>query len=599
MTITDPIAYHARQKDQFSAEKAALAKLKNQIAWGRLLTIIAGAWLLVKTWPASIGIGFLVAAITIAIFLWLYSKSLTLSRQIILLEQKTGIHDEEISIASHQFTQRYSGKNLEPKTHDYAGDLDIFGQASLFQYIQRTTSEQGHQALAKWLLAPAPNDLLTQRQAATRELAAMPEWSVLLQATGQLHPVSTATENRLRDWLAQPVAFQQKSWRILAVVFPVIALATLAMHIIGFITAGTFYSILPFFMLIAFGISRKVIPQYRALDKVVPQLSTLSDSLLCIENASFKSAFLKDVQATLSPSQKNAASISILVLKKILDRFDIRLNPLVFVPLNTFLLWDLQQTLALEKWKTRQQDKISLWFKVMAEMECLNTLGRLYFNHPSWVFPTLSNSHGQFEAKELGHPLIPSSKRVCNNFSTKGKPAIALITGSNMAGKSTFLRSIGINQVLAMAGSAVCAEELTVANMRIMSSMRIADNLEENTSTFYAELGKLKSIIESVNLHQPVFLLLDEILRGTNSQDRQAGSKALISQLLKKEACGLLATHDLALTELSKDNPQSIHNFHFDVSVSGEELYFDYRLKPGICRSMNASILMKKIGIDL
>jgi DNA mismatch repair ATPase MutS len=168
-----------------------------------------------------------------------------------------------------------------------------------------------------------------------------------------------------------------------------------------------------------------------------------------------------------------------------------------------------------------------------------------------------------------------------------------------MAGKSTFLRAVGINQVLAMAGAPVFASQLTASNMRIMSSMRIADNLEENTSTFYAELSKLKAIIDAVNANEPVFLLLDEILRGTNSQDRQTGSKALIRQLVAKQAVALLATHDLALTELEKEYPSALENYHFDVNVENEELFFDYKLKTGICTSMNASILMKKIGIEI
>jgi DNA mismatch repair ATPase MutS len=195
--------------------------------------------------------------------------------------------------------------------------------------------------------------------------------------------------------------------------------------------------------------------------------------------------------------------------------------------------------------------------------------------------------------------LIPVEKRVDNFIDIPSNAELMLVTGSNMAGKSTYLRSIGVNVVLAMAGAPVCAKSFSVSHVQIISSMRITDNLEESTSTFYAELKKLKTIIEKVNAGEKVFILLDEILRGTNSLDRHTGSKALIKQLIKKKAAAIIATHDLELANLKEDFSVNILNYHFDVQVSNDELYFDYLLKPGVCNSLNASILMKKIGIEL
>ncbi|MBC6492087.1 hypothetical protein ACFSQD_01140 [Flavihumibacter stibioxidans] len=600
MVYMDPLTYHKEKETAFRKEKEKLAKQKNTIAWARVGTLLAGAWLVYQAWQMGPGAAFLVFAVALGIFLWLLRKSLGLADDIRLLEHLISIHQEEEQIAGHQFNQRFNGLPLAPKNHAYSGDLDLFGQASLFQYIHRSTSEQGHQLLANWLLEPASNDTIRARQDAARELSGQPDWSARFQAIGLLTPVGLKTETSLQNWLVQPAGFfPKKGWRWLAILFPVGSLSVLALHILGIVESPVFYSLVILFMIIAFSISRKVLPQYRALDSIVPQLNTLSDALQTIEKASFTSQKLKDIQALLHPANLPQASLATLQLRKILDRFDYRLNPLVFVPLNTFTLWDLQQVWSLEKWKHRNSRFIGRWFEALAEMEALNSLGRLAFNHPAWVFPQLTETPGHFSGKGIGHPLIPAGKRINNDFSTDHLPAIALITGSNMAGKSTFLRSIGINQVLAMSGAPSCSVQLTVSNMRIMSSMRIADNLEENTSTFYAELSKLKSIIEAVNRKEPVFLLLDEILRGTNSQDRQTGSRALIIQLIKQSACGLLATHDLALTELAQQYPDAITNYHFDVSVEGEELYFDYKLKTGICQSMNASILMKKIGIDL
>ena len=205
----------------------------------------------------------------------------------------------------------------------------------------------------------------------------------------------------------------------------------------------------------------------------------------------------------------------------------------------------------------------------------------------------------ELNATSLGHPLIPEAGRVSSDFNFAGKPKIGIITGSNVAGKSTCLRSVGTNIILVQMGAPVCATTMELSPTHLMSSMRIADNLAENTSTFYAELKKLKSIIEAVNAAQPVLILLDEILRGTNSLDRHTGSDALVKQLLKEKAVAIVATHDLELASLEKSFPEEIDNYHFDVQAEGEELYFDYKLKAGVCASMNASLLMRKIGISL
>jgi DNA mismatch repair ATPase MutS len=255
--------------------------------------------------------------------------------------------------------------------------------------------------------------------------------------------------------------------------------------------------------------------------------------------------------------------------------------------------------MALEKWKRNNANHVEKWFSTLAQMELLSSLGTLYNNHPHWSFPVITTSPSVLKAEGMGHPLIPAERMKTNTIIITQGQQLCLITGSNMAGKSTFLRSTGVNIVLAMMGAPVNAQQFTLSPMQVLSSMRVTDNLEESTSTFYAELKKLKEVINAVNNHQKVFLLLDEILRGTNSADRHTGSKALIKQLVQQNATGMLATHDIALAKLADAYPTHIRNYHFDVRVNGDELYFDYQLKEGVCTSMNASILMKKIGIEL
>lgn len=596
-----PLSFYQEHNNKRDIEKKELTTQKNRIAWARVVALLAGALLMYTFWPLSLGLALLIIAVFGGSFLYLVSRTIDLQQQIALLEKEMAICKEEEAIVAHRFMERFNGAAFSPKDHPYANDLDIFGQASLYQYLQRCSTEPGQTNFASWLLAPATDETILQRQAAAKEISSIPDWSIRLQAIGLIEPLQAETARTLSNWLKEKPVFTESFWKWVAIIFPIISLASLVVYIFDGLSAPAFYGLIAFYLLIAFSITRRVMPAYKSLDKVVPQLTTLNQVLKHIETTSFQSPALKNLQQRLSDKSPAAstASHSILSLRKILDRFDYRLNPIVFLPLNAFLLWDLQQILQLEKWRSRQQENLPDWFAVIGAAEALNSIGRAAFNHPDWNFPTPTDKPATFEADELSHPLIPEAKSIPNSYATSGRPAITLITGSNMAGKSTFLRSIGTNQVLAMCGAPVAARALTVSNMRIMSSMRIADNLEENTSTFYAELSKLKSIIEAVNRKEPVFLLLDEILRGTNSQDRQTGSRALIQQLIRENGAGLLATHDLSLTDLEQQFPGVLRNFHFDVSVEGEELYFDYKLKTGICQSMNASILMKKIGIDL
>ena len=350
--------------------------------------------------------------------------------------------------------------------------------------------------------------------------------------------------------------------------------------------------------LLAFYISKKVTPLHNQVSKMTDELEVLSDSIQLIEQSGFTSTLLQDLQKQFKQQHEKASS-QLIQLKKILERLDLRFNFVVFIPLNILLQWDLQQALALEKWKQRNQIHVLTWFTALGEFEALNSLSTLSFNHPTWCFPLLKEEHFFIEGKDIGHPLIPADKCVNNPLLIDKSGELMLVTGSNMAGKSTYLRSIGINTVLAMAGASVCAKYFCLSPVQIISSMRIADNLEESTSTFYAELKKLKTIIDKVNNNEKVFILLDEILRGTNSVDRHTGSAALIKQMIKHKAACIIATHDLDLAKMKEEYPGNILNYHFDVQVSNDELYFDYRLKEGICTSLNASILMKKIGIEL
>lgn len=585
---------------QLTNQLGQLTKTKTTLAWLRLISFLAAVVLLWLLWPQGLPVALAVFAIVFAGFLFIVSKDLTnkaaIDNSLLLLR----INKEELSFLDHQYTGFPDGSNLKPALHHYANDLDIFGRASLYQYINRTTSQQGNQLLATWLLTPASATVITKRQEAVKELTEEQEWRQQLQAYGLSKQLTLKTEENIASWLREENRFINRlHWKILRFLLPALSITCLALYLNDNIAEQSFYSLMLLFLAISLGISKKIMPAWTKLGKITAELETLSESISLVEKHSFESPLLQQLKKTFSPANGQTASSNIRALKKILDRLDYRLNPIVFIPLSIFLCWDLQQIFALENWKKKNQRQLSDWFASLAELEALSTAGNISFNHPEWCFAELAAEEAIFKAAEMGHPLIPAGKRINNSFTTTGINKISLITGSNMAGKSTFLRSTGINIVLAMMGAPVCASSLTLSPVKVMSSMRISDNLEESTSTFYAELKKLKEVIEAVNKNEKVFLLLDEILRGTNSADRHAGSKALIKQLIQHKAVGMVATHDLELAKLEIEYPGNIHNYHFDVQVANDELYFDYKLKEGVCQSMNASILMKKIGIEL
>ncbi|MDP4216366.1 MAG: hypothetical protein Q8927_09200 [Bacteroidota bacterium] len=486
----------------------------------------------------------------------------------------------------------------DPAEHPYSYDLDIFGKGSVFAMLNRSQSEPGRDLLASWLMTPADRGSIRERQEAIKELAGDPDRLFDLAVIGRQRPLRNRTVQHILHWLKKEEApFSESYWALVRWGYPVVTLGLLACYIAGLIGGNEF----GFFCLLFLGISsyfsKTVIAHYVALSGIVKEVGVLSEGIGQIEERTFHAGLNKRLQGSLlHPHQ---ASKEIKGLDGLLHRFDYRLNPYVFIPLNAFLLWDLWQMHGLNTWRQRNRERIGQWTQTLAGMEALGSMALLYFNHPDWCFPEIVEGTFEFGAQGLGHPLIPERKRVTNDFAISGTGRLELVTGSNMAGKSTWLRTVGVNMVLAMAGSPVCARSCRLSVVSVVSSMRVADNLEDSTSTFYAELKKLRSIIEKVKHHEPVFILLDEILRGTNSRDRLAGSRALIRQLIREGAVGIIATHDLELAQMEEELPGHIYNYYFDVQFFGEELGFDYTLRNGICTTKNAELLMKQIGIEL
>ena len=599
MNNTSPVDIYTSHIQTITAGRNFLLKQKSLVSWGRLAAIGAAVAVIYFLSTINLGLALVIAVLCLAGFFRLVVMAVNISKKIENLNRLIAINEQELKTVDGQYLDLPNGANYLPPLHHYANDLDIFGRASLYQYINRTASEQGGLALATWLLHPAESAVILKRQEATKEMQNQYEWRQQLQAHGHAEPVTIATQQKIKSWLQNDETFFTKSiWQVIRFIGPAIIITITALYIADKIETRWFNLSLLIFFLITSYISKKTTHTYNTLNKIASEVSTLSSSIRHIENQTFKADWLQQNQQQFTDGHSKA-SVSVKTLNGILSRLDIRLNPVAFIPLNILLFWDLQQMLAFEKWKKANKEKMMQWFDALGQMEAMNSIATVAFNHPEWCFPQIAEAHGIYTATDLGHPLIAKHKRVASSFSTEGLGKIAIVTGSNMAGKSTFLRSVGLSFIMGMAGMPVCAVAVKFSWMTVMSTMRISDNLEESTSTFYAELKKLKEIIDAVNRKEKIFLLLDEILRGTNSLDRHTGSKALIQQLIKQQAVGVIATHDLELANLINEYPASVNNYHFDVQVANEELFFDYKLKEGICQSLNASILMKKIGIDL
>lgn len=593
------IFYNNRLQTLQSERKLLLSKKRNFgiFRLGALVALIIAFYIL---WNIGWWAVLAAAIIIIILFTQLVLKDLANKQALEDNARFITINEKELNASKGEYFQFEEGSGYLHKDHLYSNDLDVFGHASLFQYLNRSFTEPGSKTLAGFLQAPASTQNINNRQQAIKELAQKPIWLQQLCCLGNRQKLTHNTVSILENWMQEPTSFIQFShWRWIRFVLPAIALLSLASVFFGFFPLNGFYVVMFIMAVVAYQVNKAMAPMHNKLSQVLDEIDSLSSVITLIEKEKFTSTLLQKNFEKFKPNTNESASKKIHELKSILHKMDMRYNLVMAAPLNLLLQWNLQQVLYLEKWKQQNPESLQNWITALADFDALCSLSILHFNHPLWVFPEISEGDFKIKAHDLGHPLIPKNKRVNNNIDINGNDKIMLITGSNMAGKSTYLRSVGVNIVLAMAGAPVCASSFILSPVQLLSSMRITDNLEENTSTFYAELKKLKTILEKVNNREPVFILLDEILRGTNSLDRHTGSVALIKQFIRKAAPAIIATHDVALADLEKEFPANINNFHFDVQVSGEELHFDYGLKPGICTNLNASLLMKKIGINI
>jgi Ca2+/Na+ antiporter len=592
-----PNELYKTRVDNFRLQADRLKKRENRLSLARLIVFLAGFLLFFLLFSFSNTVATLILVACLVVFGWLvkyYSKTENLREFYGHLET---INRLEQQCLEGSFFEYADGSGYVNRDHPNSFDLDLFGHASVYQYINRTTSKPAADMLASWLKEPAGIDEINSRQQAAEELKPLIEWRQKLIALGYKNKNAGNDPEELVAWAQGENYFIRRRYlKLITYGLMTLGLLTTVLVIFG-LPAGLLVPVLSFNFLFYFSQGRKITKLHHQVGKSSELLETYSATIGLIEQETFRTNKLRTLQDTFTLG--SPVSVQIKRLSKMVSRLDVRLNIMVAIPLNLFFFWDIHCCLALEKWKTMKAAEISKWFSAMAEFEVLSGFSNMSFNNPDWTMPQVVPEYFILKAENTGHPLIPSHRRVNNTLEITQSGKTVLVTGSNMSGKSTFLRTCGVNAVLALAGAPVCATSFIISHVHVFSSMRISDSLEDNTSSFYAELKKLAVIIKEAERNPRVFLLLDEILRGTNSNDRFTGSVALIKQLIGYETVAIVATHDLKLAELSVALPGKIDNYHFDVKIDGEELYFDYKLTPGICTSLNASILMKKMGIRI
>jgi hypothetical protein len=589
--MQEPITFYQSQKAKFEAELKIQKRKLNQSSIVRLLVFLSisfAIYLFFGQWNYVI----ISSIVGMIVFVFLIFRHADLAYQRNKLKALIQCNQLEIDVINGDLSKLPTGEEFLNTEHYFSYDIDLFGKASFFQYINRATTREGKNELAD-LLASNKIDNISTRQEAIQELAKKGDWRQYFSAIALLIKVETSSKSII-DWLHEYKSFIPKAIRYMPMVFSAISIAVIALAFTEIIS----FLYLFLWLFLGLGITGKFL-------KNINQLSNNTNSakdtfqqygqlLNRIEETTFTSKLLLEKQENIH-SEVQKASTLVREFSKRIDALDNRNNILVGIFLNGLLLWDISKSYQIETWIAKHNTKVAQWFEIVTFFDAYNSLGNFVFNHPEFVYPTIvENGKQVLDAKQLGHPLLRTKNRIDNDFNI-GNSEFFIVTGANMAGKSTFLRTVSLSIVMANTGLPICAEAANYSPIKLITSMRTSDSLAEGASYFFSELQRLKMIVDQIK-DDTYFIILDEILKGTNSHDKAMGSKKIVQKLASQNAAGIIATHDLSLCELEKDIPQ-VKNYFFDAEIINDELFFGYLLKKGICSNMNASFLLKKMEI--
>lgn len=595
MNVPDISPYQTRLDINNQMAKS-LSKRYDLISVGRFILFAAAIYCLFSFFFQSGHRAFLLATLLLIVgFVVLFRYHTTIAWKRDFHRALAAVNQDEITILTTDENPYDNGNRFKPSKHDYALDLDIISDHSIYQFINRTGLWQSRKALATRLLDTTPAIDIAKRQEAIQELSGKIDWRQKLAALTRMTADSEKKANSLQTWMEEKVARPSTIIYWLAITFVVGFIASLLIYVVS--GSEMAYLLLKWLFIINLGLTSS---QVRTVQKMlfystalVENFHQLGQISAHIEQATFTSPYLKELQSKLVINN-HAASAEIKKIASLFRQLDSIQNPFAAIVMNGIGCYHLFVKQGIDRWRNQHAMDIDQCLQVAAEFEITCSLGNMYFNYPSFTFPTISSTP-TLSFKDAGHPLISSTVCVYNSVSFEDIPFV-ILTGSNMAGKSTFLRTLGVNIVLGKIGAPVCAREAIIYPFQLLVSMRLNDSLADDESYFFAEVKRLKYISEAV-AKTPSFVLLDEILRGTNSDDKRSGTIAYIKKLAKHDLMGCIATHDLAVCETAHDLPQKLTNKCFEVEVINNELVFDYALRDGICQSKSATFLMNKMGI--
>ncbi len=591
--------YEKRRK-HYARRLEKLTQTINRLSNVRLTLFFAGCALAVflyMTQNSSLGLGILLFTMVSFVGLVVWHQTLRAKQKYIQVLYES--FDQALKRLDGEWKAfPDNGEDFRDAAHPYSEDLDLFGASSLFQWINTAKTFRGRAKLKEWLTEPPVEARTIQmKQEAIKELAMNFAWRhrFMAEAGTLKRPLDSPT--RIIEWAKTYDPFYLRPG--IVILFRALPMITLTFLLLYFLTDRV-----PFwYPLAGFLIQTVILFMGKQRGKTLESVYAYKESLKIyekmlrrFEKRNFKADYLLGLKKGLYDRDGKKAFEQIRKLSSLAELISNRGNSM-FLVINIFTLWDIQCMIALESWKEKSGRSLGRWVDTVAELEGLASLAIIHFDHQQWALPEIISENSGMVAGSLGHPLLLNS--TCNDISIEKCSGILLITGSNMSGKSTLLRTVGINMVLAYAGAPVCAKSFSCSIMRIYTCMRVSDNLGENISSFYAELLRIKQIVGASKTEGTIFFLLDEIFKGTNSQDRHAGAKVLIRQLGKAGAMGMVSTHDLELGDLERESERKVRNYHFREYYKNDEIHFDYKLRSGISNTRNAMYLIKMAGIDV
>ncbi|MFV5685111.1 MutS-related protein [Flavobacterium sp. GB2R13] len=583
------------KKEGFSIALNAINKKYNSISFFRLLTIVlflVSLYYYIKT-NGAVFIAMAVFFFGLFIVLMRFHSKLVFQKQI--KQALLDINENEISYLERKKIPFENGQEFNDFHHPYAYDLDIFGAHSLFQNLNRTATFIGKKTLAKQLLMLLPNEEIIRNHKAVKELSEKLDWRQEFLALAKVSNDNKSSYEALLQWNKFESTPLSKMSILVSFIAPVLFLGTFTGYLIT--SNSAFLSVLSILFVFNLGFLGNFFKRIQIeienasnIDKIINQYGLLMQK---IENESFQSEKLIDLQQKLTFKKENA-SIHLKQLASLFSNMDTIGNFVTGLLFNGTFLFNFHVLKSLIQWKKDHTEALEDWMEVLGEFEMLNSLANLSYNNPKFVYPTL-NTNFEIDFSNLSHPLLNDKTRVGNDVSFHPE-SFMILTGSNMSGKSTFLRSLGINMVLSGMGSPVCASQANVHPLPVLVSMRLSDSLSDSESYFFAEIKRLKQIMDELE-NRPAFVLLDEILRGTNSDDKRNGTIEVVKKVISKKAIGAIATHDIEVCLTTNDYPTILINKCFEVEIINNELHFDYKLRDGICKNRSATFLMKKMGV--